>query len=422
MPEHSDARPVRDWQETFPWLILFRSARISVGFRILLLAALGLVGMIAGWRLCWNLVAYTPDETGIQVIADPVLMQLSARRDGTLPPWPWETDAAGNEAYADYFGAGAFAEVNKTPFIGGIFGVAEATATELTFPFQMLFHKDLTYRGLAYALVCCGWALLIWGYFGAMITRIVAVKLTQDEMISYKKAGKFARQRCCSYMSAPLIPLLGVFGLGVPIALLGFLANLDLGVFIAGILWPLVICLGFMMAILVLGLFFGWPLMFSTISTEGTDAFDGISRSYAYVFQRPFHYLFYVLVATLLGGIGWIFVHGIINLLVHCTHWSLVWGLSSERSIELFHGDLQGIAGWGGTLIRFWQGCLRTLATAFAVGFIFSGMTAVYLLLRRHVDGVELDEIQLDEEVTHGLPMLSDVGDQTAVTEEQKTS
>ena len=195
MAANSEAKPVRDWQETFPWLILFRSARISVGFRILLLAALGLVGMIAGWRLCWNFVAYAPDETGIQVIADPVLMQLSARRDGTLPPWPWETDAAGNEAYADYFGAGAFAEVNKTPFIGEIFGVAEATATELTFPFQMLFHKDLTYRGLAYALVCCGWALVIWGYFGAMITRIAAVKLTQDEMVSFKKAGKFARAK-----------------------------------------------------------------------------------------------------------------------------------------------------------------------------------------------------------------------------------
>ncbi len=411
MAEHSEAKLVHDWQETFPWLILFRSVRIAIGFRILLLAALGLVGMVAGWRLCWNLVAYAPDETGVHILADPVLMQLGARHEGTVPPWPWEMDATGNEAYADYFGAGALADLNRTPFIGEILGVAEATATELTFPFQILFHKDLTYRGLAYALVCGGWALVIWGYFGAMIARIVAVKLTQDEMLSFKSAGRFARQRCCSYMSAPLIPLLGIFGLGVPIALLGLLSNLDVGVLVAGILWPLVICLGFMMAILILGLIFGWPLMFSTISTEGTDAFDAISRSYAYVFQRPFHYLFYILIATLLGGIGWVFVHGFISLLVHCTHWSLAWGLSSERFIELFHGDLQGVAGWGENLIRFWHGCLRTLTTAFAVGFLFSGMTAVYLLLRRHVDGVELDEVHLDEETQHGLPALSSEGD-----------
>ena len=54
------------------------------------------------------------------------------------------------------------------------------------------------------------------------------------------------------------------------------------------------------MAVLLLGLIFGWPLMFSTISTEGTDAFDAISRSYAYVFQRPFHYLFYTILITIM--------------------------------------------------------------------------------------------------------------------------
>ena len=86
----SEAKPVRDWQDIFPWLILFRSVRIAIGFRLLLLAALGLVGMVAGWRLCWNLVAYVPDDTGVAVLADPVLIQLGARHDGTVPPWPWE--------------------------------------------------------------------------------------------------------------------------------------------------------------------------------------------------------------------------------------------------------------------------------------------------------------------------------------------
>ena len=42
MSTHSEAKPVRDWQDIFPWLILFRSVRIAIGFRLLLLAALGL--------------------------------------------------------------------------------------------------------------------------------------------------------------------------------------------------------------------------------------------------------------------------------------------------------------------------------------------------------------------------------------------
>ena len=398
----SEAKPVRDWQDIFPWLILFRSVRVAIGFRLLLLAALGLVGMVAGWRLCWNLVAYVPDDTGVAVLADPVLIQLGARHDGTVPPWPWEM------SYRTFGDQGVLASLSNLTYIGPIIGTAATTAAELTLPFQLLFRQDLTYRGLAYALACCAWALIIWGYFGAMITRIVAVKLTQDEIVSFNKAGKFARQRCASYISAPLIPLLGVFGLGVPIAFLGLVSNFDLGVLIAGILWPLVLCIGFMMAILLLGLIFGWPMMYSTISTEGTDAFDAISRSYAYVFQRPFHYLFYLIMATIIGSLGWVMIHGIIDILVYSTHWSFDWGLSSERSIQLFYGDIrEGTAGWGCNLIRFWQGFLRTLTTSFAVGFLFSGMTAIYLLLRRHVDGVELEEVNLDEPIEHGLPDLS---------------
>ena len=56
------------------------------------------------------------------------------------------------------------------------------------------------------------------------------------------------------------------------------------------------------MALLLLGLAFGWPLMWATISTEGTDSFDALSRSYAYVFQRPLRYLFYVVVRAYSAG------------------------------------------------------------------------------------------------------------------------
>ena len=415
MAENSVAKPVRDWQETFPWLLLFRAARPAMGFRVLLVAALGLVTMIAGWRQCWRMVAPSLDDaSGKMVIKDPVMAQLAGRYHGTsaegvVPPWPWQIDAAGNELYPQFFGKGALGDYSEVPLIGRFFGIAEATATELTFPFQMLFHEELTYRGLAYALVCCGWAIIIWGYFGAIISRLVAVKLTQDETISLKAAGGFARKRCCSYMAAPLLPLLGVFGLGIPIAGLGLISHFDVGIFVAGLLWPLVLCVGFLMAVLLLGLIFGWPLMFSTISTEGTDAFDAISRSYAYVFQRPFHYLFYTILITIIGGLGSLVLHGIMNLLVHATTWAFAWGLDPERKIVLFAGDLNSSFGdWGYHLILFWQGFLQTLLTSFAVAFLFSGMTAVYLLLRRHVDGVELDEVQLDQEAEYDLPALSE--------------
>ena len=404
MSEKPEDTRRRDWQDCLPWLILFKAVRPAIGFRVLVLAAIGLVGMVAGWRIGWDLLAYTTAGPDIKVLA-PELSDLGAQHEGLIPPWPWET------GYRSFGSNGPLRGLSRIPVIGSVVATATMTAAELTLPFQVLFRQGLTYRSFAYALVCCGWALLVWGYFGGMITRIAVVKLTHDELISYKAAAKFARSHWCSYMAAPLLPILGIFALGVPIALLGFFARLDVGLFVAGILWPLVILVGLLMTIFLLGLMFGWPLMWSTISTEGTDAFDAISRAYAYVFQRPFHYLFYVILATVVGVLGWILIHGIVDLVVYCTHWAFSWGLPSDRLIHLNqHNDRlldSGFAGWGYALIQFWQGVLRTLTTAFAISFLWSGATAMYLLLRRQVDGVELDEAQLDEgETEFGLPQL----------------
>ena len=82
----------------------------------------------------------------------------------------------------------------------------------------------------------------------------------------------------------------------------------NLGLLLGGLLWPLALVAGLLMTLLLLGLLFGWPLMWATISAEGTDSFDALSRSYAYVFQRPLHYLFYIMVAAVIGWLGWLLV------------------------------------------------------------------------------------------------------------------
>ena len=77
---------------------------------------------------------------------------------------------------------------------------------------------------------------------------------------------------------------------------LWLLMRSDLGLLLAGLVWPLALVGGLLMGIFMLGLVFGWPLMWGAISTEGTDSFDALSRSYSYVYQRPYHYLFYSIV------------------------------------------------------------------------------------------------------------------------------
>jgi len=75
------------------------------------------------------------------------------------------------------------------------------------------------------------------------------------------------------------------------------------------VLADLVLVLLIVPGVLVLGLIMAvvlvrpdrWPLMYCTISTEGSDSFDAISRSYSDVFQAAWSYLGYAAVALLYG-------------------------------------------------------------------------------------------------------------------------
>src|SRR5439155_6593455 len=99
-------------------------------------------------------------------------------------------------------------------------------------------------------------------------------------------------------VAAPVFPmvLLGVFVLALMI--FGWIEWVPyLGDIFAGLLWPIVILVGFMMAIVLVGLI-GWPMMIATVSTEGTDSFDALSRSYSYLYQAPWQYLWYNFLAV----------------------------------------------------------------------------------------------------------------------------
>ncbi len=76
------------------------------------------------------------------------------------------------------------------------------------------------------------------------------------------------------------------------------------------------------MAVVLIGLL-GWPLMNPTISAEGSDSFDALSRSYSYVFQAPWHYLWYTTVALAYGAVLVFFVGLMGSLMVYLGEWGV---------------------------------------------------------------------------------------------------
>src|SRR5207237_2001584 len=135
------------------------------------------------------------------------------------------------------------------------------------------------------------------GVIAGAITRIAALALARESRVGLVEGLRFGAVKWPQYFLAALLPILGVVVLGFLVgAVYGLVMRMAFGVLIMSIFWPLLLVASLVMAILLLGLLFGWALMWPTISVEGTDSFDALSRSYSYTFQRPIQYLFYVIV------------------------------------------------------------------------------------------------------------------------------
>src|SRR5262249_1838712 len=153
-------------------------------------------------------------------------------------------------------------------------------------------------------------------------------------------------------------------------------------------------------------LIFGWPLMWPTISAERDgDAFEAFSRSYSYVYGKPLHYFFYVVVAAIFGALCWAVVEIAALFVQEFGFWALAWGGGGDP-VARIHDLADTLArgrGWpqtgnslldvGATLVGLVVAVIRSAAIAFRYTYFFCVASAIYLLLRYDVDEKEMDEI-----------------------------
>jgi hypothetical protein len=364
------------WRELFPWLILFRTFRIAIAPTILAVATIAVLLTSLGWRVS-GFVFLSPEQR----IAQAAHSQLAIppEIEGYLPPSV------------------------RTPLLDAYFQMAE--------PLARFFHFDLTLSEAAFYAFGFLWTLAIWAFPGAMITRRATVQLATDSAPALQPTAVFACRRWTWYFLAPLYPLLGLVLLAIPISLLGLLLRLStgFGVAVAGVAWLLVAIAGILAMWLFGGLIFGWPLMWPAISAERDgDPIDAFSRSYSYVYGKPLHYFFYVVVAAAFGALCWSVVWGAAVLVQEFGFWALSWGGGGgavkpvrEQALDIAAGELNwqndGFL-WklGTTLIGLVLALIHAVAGAFRFSFFFTAASAIYLLLRQDVDEKEMDEVFLE--------------------------
>lgn len=245
---------------------------------------------------------------------------------------------------------------------------------------------ELNINRLAYFSFIVLWIALISAVFGGVLARRASIELGQRTMGAWIHTIKLCLSRLSSYLWAAGMHFVAIAGLLIPIALLGYLSRLGTtSATIAGVLMLVVaIPMIFSLGRLFLSLTACYPLSVCAISVERkADAFEGFSRSNAYLFQRPVVAALCVTVLVMFGELGALLVQWVIR-----SGWSLIsefyrWsGGDNEASQQYLQAGTWLASG---------------LISAYRFSFFWSAAAALYLVLRRSVDNTPLEEMEMFE-------------------------
>jgi hypothetical protein len=269
--------------------------------------------------------------------------------------------------------------------------------------------------------------------------------VARDEKISIRQALRFSSGKFLSFVFAPVIPVAIVVVVGLVVSLGGLLLYVPfIGEILVGVFYFLAIAAGFVMTLVALGTAGGLNLMYPTIAVEGSDSFDAISRSFSYVYARPWRMLWYTVVAIIYGAFTFLFVRVFIWLTLAFTHkavgflvtrttdgehalWTALWPGSGVWHLP-YHVDYislsfgQKVAAF---LIALWVFLVIAFLGAYLVSYYFSSSTVIYYLMRREVDATELDDVyveQSDDDFAEPAPATSAMPGAPAATVVETTT
>jgi hypothetical protein len=405
-----------NWREVLPFTHLFRAFRIAIHPSKLLLALAALLLVYLGGRVLdgvWmDKYRAAPYEFGA---LDPMGVRgadLSGNRGIFISFFEFEI-ARVNDVCRSVLANNWFAGTSSTP------GVFPSVWAFLAIGPGILFANHPLYGLLFFA-----WFLLIWSLFGGAVARIAAVHVARDEKISVRQALRFSISKVLSFLFAPLIPLLIILFIGAVVAVTGLLLLhiKVVGPVVMGAVFFLALLAGFIMTLVALGTIGGFNLMFPTVAVEGSDSFDAISRSFSYVFARPWRMLFYTVVAIAYGALTYLFVRLFIFVMLMLTHYFVGWFLPQggqpdrywngagnppaviwpapawdNLTYDINYAGLKTSEDVAAGEISFWVYLTIGLLGAFAISFYFSANTIIYYLMRREVDATELDDVYVEE-------------------------
>jgi len=265
--------------------------------------------------------------------------------------------------------------------------------------------------------------LAIWSFIGGAITRIAALDFARNESVQLADALGFAGKKFWSFFWSPLVPGIGVLFFALCNVVGGLIGRVPvLGEIVVAIGFPAAVVSGFLMIFIgVIGAL-GLCFMFPTISAEGSDSFDAMSRAYSYVLSRPKQYFIYCGI----NAVYWIFCLALVAfavwLTVRLSFCTVSIGMGQKfDAVQSFILQKCNIACFGfctatgadakvsvtpigrwslkfmGGMLILYVVLIKLAVWTFSVTYMASAKTIIYFLLRKEIDNTDVADVYTEE-------------------------
>ena len=270
-------------------------------------------------------------------------------------------------------------------------------------PYWLFVHYPVF--AILFSLIC----LTCYAFFATAITRTAAMQITLDHHITISEALVFAKKHWLSAFTAPLLPILliSVLGLGGLSLIfgLGLLHWPGLNILGAG-LYPVALLLGLAITLLGTCAITSSQFLLPAIAIESADTFDAISRSYSLVLGQMLKWLMYNALNLLIFLVTHCLIGFILLTSLSVTRFFIHLGFSDAQTTSSIIDQAtlfihQGINVATGTnsvavfLIALSAAGIMLCLAAYALSYILTSQTWIYLLLRKANDDTALDDIHL---------------------------
>jgi len=260
------------------------------------------------------------------------------------------------------------------------------------------------------------WFLLIWSFFAGAINRTAAYRIARDESITLREGLNFGAQTWANHFLAIVFIVIFLAASFFMCVLATFILGLIpyAGELVLIFAYLLIFVAAFLITLLLAGLLFGFNMISSAIGVDKVDSFDAISRSYSYVLGRPWQTLLYTFL-PLLFVVVFLYFGDVFQNVAKKT---IAWGFGEEAYAPMnAYFSVGRSVSWeeitrhlgleqeprvtikiAAFVIKVFIWLAQLFIYSTAIAYWLSARTKAYLLLRKEVDGDEVEEMFLDEE------------------------